>query len=192
MRKPVVFPVRFVNSGKLVETLSRELSQTGVNICASRPPPPGTIIGLHLHLPGEGRPMPATAVVSEERCHEGLRSFWAEFCDLPFIDREKIHAVLGPDQRSSPRPRTRFQLLRGGLAESVDNVSTGGVFVVSSNAPSAGTIVDALLALPDGKPPAAVKGRVAHTSPRGFGLQFIGGGPGYRERVGDLVAMLVS
>lgn len=208
----MVFPVRYIAGKRLLEdTFARELGESGVRLaCTEPPPPPGTIIGMQLFLPG-GVTCAATGVVVEESgpdatpaetsrwARDGAperRSFWAEFTGVTGGSDAIVAALLGTGQRSSRRPAVSFKVsCRVGerlVYESALNVSPGGVFVRARSSPAVDAIIDAHLELPDGRPPVQVRGRVAHASPHGFGLQFVDGEPGFRGRVEALVARLCA
>ncbi len=200
----MVFPVRYVAGKRIVDTFARELSELGMSISCNQPPQPGTIIGIQLFLPNSTTPCAATGVVveqrgesdvaSEERNEYGGCSFWADFTGITRRSDAIIAALLQAGQRASRRPAVSFKVsCRIGdrlVYELAENVSVGGVFVRFKAPPVVETIVEAQLELPDGKPPAKVWGRVAHASPRGFGLQFFDGDEGFRVRVEALVLKL--
>lgn len=192
----MVFPVRYVAGGSLVETLSSELGDRGVSLLAAAPPAPGTIIGMQLFLPGETSPCAATGVVIQTRDDGGVRSFWAEFTGLTRDGDQVIAAMLYSGQRTSRRPAVDFKVsCRLGerlVYETVENVGTGGIFVRARAPAPVDSVIEAHLELPDGKPPAKVRARVAHASPRGFGLQFLEAEDGFRERVESLVGKLCA
>lgn len=192
----MVFPVRYVAGGRLLETLSSELGDLGVSLLAATPPAPGTIIGMQLFLPGGTAPCAATGLVIQAREHGGVRSFWAEFTGLTRGADEIIAALLHAGQRTSRRPAVNFKVsCRVGermIYETVENVGTGGIFVRARAPAPVDSVIDAHLEIPDGKPPAKVRARVAHASLRGFGLQFLEGEDGFRERVESLVGKLCA
>ena len=196
MRKALVFPVRYVAGKRLEDTFARELSETGISVLSGNSPRAGTIIGLQLFLPGGAAPCAVTGVVGAERVDGELRSFWAEFTGLTIGSNAVIGELLNAAQRSSRRPAVNFKVTcRVGEAvvyELAENISAGGVFVRARVKPPIDAVIEAHLELPDGKPPVKVHGRVAHASQRGFGLQFLAGEQGFRERVGELVARLTA
>ncbi len=191
----MAFPVRYIACKRLNDTYARELGERGVRLACTEPPPTGTIIGMQLFLPG-GLTCAATGVVAEEpggaNRGPGLRSFWAEFTGVTGDSEAVVAALLANVQRSSRRPAVNFKLsCRTGeslLYESVENISLGGVFVRAQSSPAVDVILDAHLELPDDGPPVEIRGRVAHASRKGFGLQFLDGEPGFRGRVETLVA----
>ena len=195
----MVFPVRFVAGKRLVDTFARELSERGVALSSAAPPVSGTIIGMQLFLPSAPAPCAATGLVvgaESERGPAGERSFWTEFTGLTRGSDAVIAALLTAGQRGSRRPAVDFKVsCRIGdklIYESAENVSRGGVFVRARTPPPLETIVEAHLELPDGMPPAAVRARVAHATPRGFGLQFLDGDLAFRARVQSLVTRLCA
>lgn len=130
------------------------------------------------------------------RSSPGTRTFWAEFSGLTRSSEAVISALLHAGQRASRRAVVTFGVsCRIGERQfdgSTQNLGLGGVFVRASTQPEPDTIVEARLELPDGKAPAVVRGRVAHASPRGFGLQFLDGEEGFRPRIDALVAVLCA
>ncbi len=196
----MVFPVRYIADKRLVNTFACALGERGVMLACDEPAPPaGTIIGMQLSLPG-GAVCAATGIVAEPAPVDAggpeLRSFWAEFTGMTGGSDSVVAALLAAGQRASRRPAVSFKVsCRFGerlVYESARNVSVGGVFVGARSAPAVDTVIEAQLELPDGKPPVKVRGRVAHASPQGFGLQFLDGEDGFRGRVEALVARLCA
>jgi hypothetical protein len=196
----LVFPVRYVAGKRLVDTFACALGERGVLLACDEPAPPaGTIIGMQLSLPG-GAVCAATGLVVDPAPPGAggseLRSFWAEFTGITGGSDSVVAALLAAGQRASRRPAVSFKVsCRVGerlVYESARNVSLGGVFVGARASPEVNAVIEAQLELPDGKPPVRVRGRVAHASPQGFGLQFLDGEEGFRGRVGALVARLCT
>ena len=206
MRRQMAFPVRFVAAGESVQTTSRELDEDGVYVRCVEPPDDGERVTLQLYLPGVLSPAPIEARVTD-RTDTG---FFAEFSEVPEAARDQITRALesgaggelvggarrahaGGNRRLLPRYLDRFRVtLQHGAhrAQRITlNLSASGVFIETATPPALDEIVQVILELPDGKPPAEVQGLVLHrvlpgeTEPAGAGVQFIGADDAFRARL---------
>ena len=206
MRRAMVFPVRFVAEGQSVQSTSRELDEESVVVRCVEPPAEGERVVLRLYLPGihEGDSIHAEVVES------GREGFRARFVDLDDGTREHIVAALaqapapieppapplgpGENRRLLPRYLDRFRVTLAvaghkAVRETL-NLSASGVFIETDAPPSVDQIVQIILELPDGKPPAEVQGIVLHRAEHGAGVQFIGADDEFRARLDAYLARL--
>ncbi|HUJ27094.1 MAG TPA: PilZ domain-containing protein [Myxococcales bacterium] len=205
MRKPLVFPVRFVAEGQTVQTTSRDLDEESVFVRCVEPPEVGDRVVLRLYLPGiaVGDSIDATV---EEAASEGFR---ARFDHLSDDAREHLRNALAPGGKESyappaewahegenrrllPRYLDRFRVTLSvgkhkALREAL-NVSASGMFIESDTPPDVDQIVQVILELPDGKPPPEAQALVLHRvlpghGTPGAGVQFIEANDDFRVRL---------
>lgn len=206
MRKAMAFPVRFVAEGQSVQSTSRELDEDGVFVRCVEPPEVGERVLLRLYLPGVAGEDALEAQVTEATS-EGFR---ARFAPLSDETRAHIAAALaagaggeqapveplaqaGENRRFLPRYLDRFRVTLSVGQESAEretlNLSASGLFIQTDTPPAMDQIVQVILELPDGKPPAQVQGivlrRVLPGEGRaaGAGVQFIGADDEFRDRL---------
>lgn len=207
MRKPLVFPVRFVAEGQTVQSTSRDLDEESVFVRCVEPPERGERVVLRLYLPGIAAGDSLEGAVTETSS-EGFR---ASFTDLPEEARQQIQAALaaGPsaqpaaveplehpsaaERRLLPRYLDRFrvtlQFARHRAQREVLNLSATGLFIQTDAPPAIDQIVQVILELPDGKPPAETQAIVVHrvvpgdVAVPGAGVQFIAADDDFRARL---------
>ncbi len=205
MRKAMAFPVRFVAEGQSVQSTSRELDEEGVFVRCVEPPAKGERVVLRLYLPG----IAAGDSIEAEVTESGPDGFRARFVDLPDEARAHVRAALekgpaaapapveplraGENRRLLPRYLDRFRVTlsvgQHKAQREALNLSASGVFVHTDAPPAVDQIVQVILELPDGKPPAEVQGIVLHRvlpgseAAPGAGVQFIGADDGFRARL---------
>jgi uncharacterized protein (TIGR02266 family) len=207
MRKPMVFPVRFVAEGQTVQSTSRDLDEESVFVRCVEPPERGERVVLRLYLPGVAVGDSLEGEVTETSS-EGFR---ASFTDLPEEAREQIRAALaaGPsaqpaavetleqpsarERRLLPRYLDRFsvtlQSARHRSQRESLNLSATGLFIQTDAPPAIDQIVQVILELPDGKPPAETQAIVVHrvvpgdVAAPGAGVQFIAADDDFRARI---------
>jgi hypothetical protein len=207
MRKAMAFPVRFVSEGQVVQTTSRELDEDGVFVRCVEPPNPGERVVLRLYLPGISAGDSIEAEV-EDAENDGFR---ARFVDLSDEARRHVRAALlagpaaateapeeplphtGENRRWLPRYLDRFRVtLAVGTHKAQRetlNLSASGMFIQTEAPPSLDQIVQVILELPDGKPPAEAQAIVVHRvlpgqgDVSGAGVQFIAADDEFRARL---------
>jgi uncharacterized protein (TIGR02266 family) len=213
MRKPMVFPVRFVAEGQTVQSTSRDLDDESVFVRCVEPPDRGERVVLRLYLPGVAAGDSIEGTVTEASS-DGFRAF---FVDLPDEARQHILAALragssaepapveplehaGDNRRLLPRYLDRFRVTMNfgqhrAQRESL-NLSASGLFIETEAPPAIDQIVQVILELPDGKPPAEVQGIVLHRvlpengAPPGAGVQFIAADDDFRARLDQYLEKL--
>lgn len=205
MRKAMAFPVRFVAEGQTVQTTSRDLDEESVFVRCVEPPEVGERVALRLYLPG----IAAGDAIQGEVTESGAEGFRARFNDLLPEAREHVVAALatnaagvdapaekaraGENRRYLPRYLDRFRVtLAAGqhrAQREALNLSGSGLFIETEAPPELDQIVQVILELPDGKPPAEVQGIVLHrvvpggAAPAGAGVQFIAADDAFRARL---------
>jgi hypothetical protein len=205
MRKAMAFPVRFVAEGQTVQTTSRDLDEETVFVRCVEPPDVGERVVLRLYLPGIAAGDSIQADV-EAAVGDGFR---ARFTGLPPEARRHILAALaggteaveapaavphaGENRRYLPRYLDRFRVELAmdhhRAQREALNLSGTGLFIETDAPPEIDQIVQVILELPDGKPPAEVQGIVLRrvlpgpgTTP-GAGVQFIAANDEFRARL---------
>lgn len=205
MRKAMAFPVRFVAEGQSVQSTSRELDEDSVFVRCVEPPAKGERVVLRLYLPG----IAAGDSIHAEVVESGPDGFRAKFEHLEDEARAHVKSALekgpnvtpaaveplrpGENRRFLPRFLDRFRVTLGVGQHKAQrealNLSATGVFIQSDAPPSIDQIVQVILELPDGKPPAEVQGIVLHRvlpgegATSGAGVQFIGADDAFRARL---------
>lgn len=205
MRKAMAFPVRFVAEGQTVQTTSRDLDEDSVFVRCVEPPAVGDRVVLRLYLPGIHTGDAIQAAVVESR-GDGFR---ARFTELLPEAREHIAQALdsteppmdppeatpraGSNRRYLPRFLDRFRVTLGVGTHKAQrealNLSGSGLFIETEAPPAMDSIVQVILELPDGQPPAEVQGIVLRRvlpgpgATAGAGVQFIGADDAFRARL---------
>lgn len=206
MGKAMAFPVRFVAEGQSVQSTSRELDEDGVFVRCVEPPEVGERVLLRLYLPGVAGGDALEAQVTEASA-EGFRARFA-----PLADETRAHIVAalaagagdeqapveplvqaGENRRFLPRYLDRFRVTLAIGQERAQretlNLSASGLFIETDAPPELDQIVQLILELPDGKPPAQVQGIVMRRvlpgqgGRAGAGVQFIGADDEFRDRL---------
>jgi hypothetical protein len=201
----MAFPVRFVAEGQTVQTTSRELDDEGVWVRCVEPPAVGERVVLRLYLPG----IEAGDAIQAEIIEASADGFRARFQDMLPEAREHVQAALdgaaeaveapaataraGENRRFLPRFLDRFRVTlavgQHKAQRDVLNLSAAGLFIHSEAPPEIDQIVQVILELPDGKPPAEVQAivlrRVLPGGPAapGAGVQFIAADDEFRTRL---------
>jgi len=215
MRKAMSFPVRFVAEGQSVQTSSRDLDEDTLFVRCVEPPDLGDRVVLRLYLPGISAGGPIEAEVIEA----GDDGFRARFVELSDEERRHIRAALaagpaavvapieplphtGANRRLLPRYLDRFRVTLGAGQHKAQreslNLSATGVFIQTEAPPAVDQIVQIILELPDGKPPAEVQAIVLHSivaggeHPAGAGVAFIAANDEFRSRLDAYLALLRS
>jgi len=223
---PLVLPVRFAGGGLSMQTTTGRLSLQSAVVRCLVAPKQGARVQLSLTVPGAPRPLEIAGVVTGHSA-EKQPGFDVRFDPLKAEVRghlEKLLAAQGeePAPAAARPPRTdaeppgskrvyarlpmRLQVgwstPREFLVAYSENISRGGIFVAIRHPPPLGEIVELLLELPDGDPPAKTNAQVvqsvteetARASRRtaGAGLQFVGGDDEFRRRLDQCIEHLLA
>ena len=219
MRKAMAFPVRFVTHGQSVQTTSRDLEERSVFVRCVEPPDEGERVVLRLYLPGLVVGDTIQAVVRERVVEGRDAGFRASFSDMTPETVEHVRLALaagaavestlpeaparaGENRRLLPRFLDRFRVTLAtgqhrAQRESL-NLSASGLFIQTDTPPPMDEIVQVILELPDGQPPAEAQGIVLHRvrpggdEPAGAGVQFIGADDAFRARLDAYLEKLKS
>jgi hypothetical protein len=211
MGKAMAFPVRFVAEGQSVQTSSRDLDEDTVFVRCVEPPGPGDRVALRLYLPG----ISAGGSIEAEVIEASDDGFRARFVGLSDEQRRHIRAALargppavqapveplphtGQNRRLLPRYLDRFRVTLGAGQHKSLNLSATGLFIQTEAPPAIDQIVQIILELPDGKPPAEVQAIVlrrivpGEEQPAGAGVLFIAADDEFRLRLDAHLARLRS
>lgn len=210
MRKPMAFPVRFESNGESVQTTSRDLDEDSVFVRCVEPPGKGESVLLRLYLPGLVVGETVQSVVLERQEQGRDAGFLAGFTDLTPKAQERIRQALtaraapeptapevaagpGENRRLLPRFLDRFRVTLSSGQQRAEretlNLSASGLFIQTDAPPAVDDIVQIILELPDGRPPAEAQGIVLRrvmpgtAEPAGAGIQFIGADDAFRARL---------
>ncbi len=210
-----------------MQTTTSRLGAQGAYLRCMLAPKEGTRVQLWLTLPQAPRPVEISATVTENLSGAGQeRGFAVRFEELSAEGREHLQALLGAHGAAEPaaarKPRsdaeplgtkrvyarlpTRLQVgwssPREFLVAYSENISRGGIFVVTGRPPPLREVVELYLELPDGGPPARTNAEVvqcvteeiakATRRTAGAGLQFVGGDDEFRRRLDACIEHLLS
>ncbi len=204
---PIVLPVRFSGGGLTMQTTTSRLSVEGAFVRGVVTPKEGAAIAAQFTLPGVEGALDARGTVTE-RVPPGVKGkeagFWLRFDKLADGAREALETLLnersnpgGPPKRAFSRVPTHLAVswptARDFLLVYADNISAGGIFVVTDNPPELKTVVELSLRLPDNDVPAKTSAEVIQRvtvkeaqqlgKKPGAGLQFVGSGDEFRRRL---------
>jgi uncharacterized protein (TIGR02266 family) len=220
----LVVPVKFSGGGLSMQSTTSRIGAEGMFVRALVCPKEGSHVSLSLALPGAARPLDATAIVAPAPEGSGKdQGFWVQFDQLSDDARAFLDVVLrsrgvaGPGQpvrrestvrvdhpRAYPRVPARLQVgwksSREFLQSYSENISRGGIFIVTDNPPALREIVELSVALPDGLPPVKARAEVVHSVPpaearrrgirAGAGLQFLDATDEFRARLDACIEAL--
>jgi uncharacterized protein (TIGR02266 family) len=205
--QPIVVPVRFSGGGLTMQSTSSRLGPDSVFVRGMVTPREGAVLTLQITLPNAAQPLDLRATVIE-RVQSNVKGkeagFWARF-DAPLPEATALIEKLLNDRnapgasakRAFVRVRTQLEVTwtsaREFLVVYAENISAGGIFVVSQNPPPLHEVVELLLKLPDGEGPAKTDAEVIqrltpdeanHLGRQpGAGLQFVGSDDEFRRRL---------
>jgi uncharacterized protein (TIGR02266 family) len=203
---PMVIPVRYSGGGLTMQTTSSRLSVEGIFVRGVVTPRENAQLTLRLTLPDAAGTLDAHGTVTE-RVPPGQKGkeagFWVRFDDLDEEVRQALEDALrdrsggGLTKRTFARVPIRLQVSwptpRDFLLAYADNISAGGIFVVTNDPPQLHEVVELSLKLPDGDAPAKTNAEVIQrvTAEQaqqfgrnpGAGLQFVGSDDEFRRRL---------
>ena len=210
-----------------MQTTTSRIGAEGMFVRSLVCPKEGAQLTLTLSLPGSARPLDATGVVAAVSNGSGKdQGFWVQFKQLSDDARAFLDVVLrsrgvaGPgrparadptvraDQqhRAYPRVPARLQVgwksSREFLQAYSENISRGGIFIVTDNPPALREIVELSVTLPDGLPPVKARAEVVHSVPpaearrrgirAGAGLQFLDATDEFHARLDACIEALAE
>ena len=207
--RPYVVPVRLAVGAQVLHATTGSLGADCVFVRCLVPPRPGDRVSLRFHLPGD-QSVQVDATVRARSRHDATMGFWADFVPDKTA-QSRIARALGItadpanpiDRRATPRYAARFAVRFGTVdefrREYATNISAGGLFIRTENAPELNAVVTVSLELPGGSPvegKALVVHRVTcdEAAQRGVepgvGVQFVHGDDAFRERIDRFVTSL--
>jgi uncharacterized protein (TIGR02266 family) len=212
---PIVLPVRYSGGGLTMQSTSSRLNADSVFVRGMVTPKEGSSLAIRLTLPDVPQPLDARATVIE-RVQSNVKGkeagFWARFDALTPEAAALIEKLLsdrsgpgGSARRTFVRVPVKLEVgwstAREFLVVYAENISAGGIFVVSQDPPPLREMVELSLKLPDGDPPAKTQAEViqrltADEARRvgrqpGAGLQFVGSDDDFRRRLDRCIENLL-
>lgn len=212
---PIVVPVRYSGGGLTMQTTTSRLGAKSAFIRGVVAPKEGAAVAVQLTLPGAPGPLDARGTVIE-RVAPGVKGreagFWLRFDKLGAGGSELLEGLLrdrgapgGQAKRAFTRVPAHLQVSwptpRDFLIAYADNISAGGIFVVTSEPPQLKEVVELSLQLPDGEAPAKTSAEViqritpeqaTHLGVKaGAGLQFVGSDDEFRRRLDRCIENLL-
>lgn len=204
---PVVVPVRYSGGGLTMQTTSSRLGADGVFVRGVVTPKDGAQVALQITLPGTTRPVDAVGTVTE-RVTPGSKGkeagFYVRFDQLSDESRALLEALISERSAVGAAGKRAFARVPAHLKVSwpspreflvayAENISMGGMFVMTQDPPPLHEVVDLSLELPDGPAPAKTKAeviqRITTAEAKGLGrhpgagLQFVGSDDEFRRRL---------
>jgi uncharacterized protein (TIGR02266 family) len=210
---PLVVPLRFSGGGLSMQTTTSRLGARGAFVRCVVSPKEGAKIRVQLQAPGAPRNIDIPGVVTE-RVVPGAKGkdmgFWVEFGELDpdsqsildeilekFLPRARPGPAIGQRERALPRVpaqlEVRWSTPREFLVAYSENISQGGLFIVTITPPPLRAVVELFLHLPDGAAPARTMAEVVQcVSPAeaafskrsaGVGVQFVGADDEFGRRL---------
>src|SRR5438270_12930823 len=102
----LVFPVRFAEGERVVQTTADEVTENGTYVISTTPPAVGAGVTLSLYLPDAADPVNASGVVRTAERGEQRPGFGVEFSAIADAGLVRIRKVLQPAQSTgAPNPR---------------------------------------------------------------------------------------
>jgi hypothetical protein len=196
----LVFPVRFADGGRVVQTTGDEVSESGAYVITTTPPGIGVSLALGLYLPDAPEPVEATGVVRSVEHGEKRPGFAVEFTGIAADGRVRIRKVLQLAESTGAANLRAFQRTlvelsatittpKGPMETRIRDISPAGMFIEMEKMPAFAAVFPVLLQLPDGQPPLLVTVQSVRqetgTGGRrpGVGVRFVGGTDEFRARL---------
>jgi PilZ domain len=196
----LVFPVRFAEGERVVQTTADEVSESGAYVISTSPPAVGAGVTLSLYLPDAAEPVNASAVVRTVEQGEQRPGFGVEFTGIADDGSLRIRKVLqlaqstgAPNLRAFQRTPVELTALiitpKGTVETRIRDISPAGMFIEMEQLPAFAAVFPVLVQLPDGEPPLLVTvqsvrqetGTAGRRS--GAGVRFVGGTDEFRTRL---------
>jgi len=196
----LVFPVRFAEGARVVQTTADEVDENGVYVITTAPPAQGAAVDLALYLPDAPEPMNAGGEVRAVERNEQRPGFAVDFARLSEDGRLRIRKVLqlaqstgAPNLRAFQRTPVELMAVittpKGTVETRIRDISPAGMFIEMEKMPAFAAVFPVLLQLPDGQPPLLVTVQsVRHETGAsgrrpGVGVRFVGGTDDFRARL---------
>jgi Tfp pilus assembly protein PilZ len=196
----LVFPVRFAEGERVVQTTADEITENGTYVISTTPPAVGAGVTLSLYLPDAADPVNVNGVVRTAEGGEQRPGFGVEFSAIAGDGLVRIRKVLqlaqstgAPNLRAFQRTPVELTAVittpKGTVETRIRDISPAGMFIEMEKMPAFAAVFPVLLQLPDGEPPLLVtvqsvrqetgaSGRAA-----GVGVRFVGGTDEFRVRL---------
>jgi len=195
-----VFPVRFAEGSRVVQTTADEVDESGAYVITTSPPNEGSTVDLALYLPDASDPMNAAGVVRTVERGDQRPGFAVEFSAIAEDGRVRIRKVLqlaqstgAPNLRAFQRTPVELTAVittpKGTVETRIRDISPAGMFIEMEKMPAFAAVFPVLLELPDGQPPLLVTVQsVRHETGAGgrrpgVGVRFVGGTDDFRVRL---------
>jgi hypothetical protein len=196
----LVFPVRFVEGERVVQTTADEVGESGAYVISTVPPAVGVGVSLSLYLPDAAEPVNATGVVRTVEHGDQRPGFGLDFTGIADDGLVRIRKVLqlaqstgAPNLRAFQRTPVELTALiitpKGTVETRIRDISPAGMFIEMEKLPAFAAVFPVLVPLPDGQPPLlvtvqSVRQESATASRRaGVGVRFVGGTDEFRTRL---------
>ncbi|HUJ26671.1 MAG TPA: PilZ domain-containing protein [Myxococcales bacterium] len=193
----LVVPVRMATHDRVIQTTSRELTDSSVKLATQQRPRALELMAVRLYLPDAQLPAGVMGRVRPEQPEQG--ELWLDLLDTAGSTGERIRALssrLGPHRAGVRYPvSVAASIERGGerIAARATDVSSGGAFLRCESDLEPGALLTMQLLMSDHDDPLEVGARVVHriragerqapwTEP-GVGVQFIDGDDEFRARI---------
>ena len=195
-----MFPVRFAEGDRIVQTTADEITESGTFVISTTPPAVGAGVTLSLYLPDAADPVNASGVVRPAEQGDQRPGFAVEFSAIADDGRVRIRKVLQLAQSTGAPNLRAFQRMpvelsavittsKGTVETRIRDISPAGMFIEMEKMPAFAAVFPVLLQLPDGQPPLLVTVQsVRHQNataerPAGVGVRFVGGTDEFRVRL---------
>src|SRR6266849_3020663 len=186
----LVFPVRFAEGERVVQTTADEISEGGASVISTTPPAVGAGVTLSLYLPDAAEPVNSSGVVRTIEQGEHRPGFGVEFTGIADDGLLRIRKVLQLAQSTGAPNLRAFQRTPVELiALIITPKGTVEMFIEMENMPAFAAVFPVLVPLPDGEPPLLVTVQSVRqetgTAGRraGVGVRFVGGTDEFRTRL---------
>src|SRR5229473_6839029 len=196
----LVFPVRFAEGERVVQTTADEISEGGAYVISTTPPEVGAGVTLSLYLPDAAEPVNASGVVRTVEQGEPRPGFGVDFTGLGDDGLLRIRKVLqlaqstgAPNLRAFQRTPVELIALiitpKGTVETRIRDISPAGMFIEMEKMHAFAAVFPVLVPLPDGHPPLlvtvqSVRQETGTVSRRaGVGVRFVGGTDEFRTRL---------
>jgi PilZ domain len=196
----LVFPVRFAEGERVVQTTGDEVSESAAYVITTSPPAVGAAVTLSLYLPDAADPVSASGIVRTVEQGEQRPGFGVDFTGIADDGLLRIRKVLqlaqstgAPNLRAFQRTPVELTALiitpKGTVETRIRDISPAGMFIEMEQLPAFAAVFPVLVQLPDGEPPLLVTVQSVRqetgTAGRraGAGVRFVGGTDEFRARL---------